>query len=377
MSPVTLYAGFCNLQRRVESLERDLLIMVVPEPVNTPVQHKQLVRQPGTINMAERNEKSTPPRTPSPNPSRRGGRVETPSASSDATYIPHDRFVGDGEIDKQSSPTLDDVHIPSEKFHVPGMSGTAPESDTAENFVAPARRSSLSWASLTGPLRHPESIYDSSLRLHSRAQSVAESTRPIWRPDTVDDGTLSTHSRGLSLGALSANRPHTRIGVHGESDPDRCRSRQSDSDTISILSDILQSFEPSLSRLASDASTRRKQSIKRWSQQTRPSQIMTPIVEQRRPGKEGARLSRCTQDWDPNAVQESDSVELQTAGDTTSDEEDAVFLSGLPLLLLIMGLCLVVSLISIDRTIITTVSAQTLRKVGFTHPLLGNPIHYR
>jgi hypothetical protein len=41
---------------------------------------------------------------------------------------------------------------------------------------------------------------------------------------------------------------------------------------------------------------------------------------------------------------------------STADKEEEGFLSGWPLTLLVVGLCLAVFLISIDRTIITTVS---------------------
>lgn len=125
-----------------------------------------------------------------------------------------------------------------------------------------------------------------------------------------------------------------------------------DSDRLSILSDILSAYPPALSRLASNASS--KASRGRDYQRQR---ALTPIYEQRHPGKEGARLSRHTRDWSPGVADEVEEAErngkLRKAA--AAAEDDGAYLQGLPLGLLVLGLCLVVFLISIDRTIITTV----------------------
>ncbi|KAI0598451.1 major facilitator superfamily domain-containing protein [Biscogniauxia sp. FL1348] len=78
----------------------------------------------------------------------------------------------------------------------------------------------------------------------------------------------------------------------------------------------------------------------------------TPASEQRHPGKPSARISRCTQPFEPATAEEEEEGRA-TSGSSSSPASDG-FLRGGPLVLLTIGLSLVVFLISIDRTIITT-----------------------
>lgn len=91
--------------------------------------------------------------------------------------------------------------------------------------------------------------------------------------------------------------------------------------------------------------------------------------EQRHPGKEGARLSRTTRIFElplESTSEKDDDAHLgstsneRTGADVESNNEiegdDGDYLKGWPLALAIIGICLAVFLVSIDRTIITTVS---------------------
>ncbi|KAI1488012.1 major facilitator superfamily domain-containing protein [Biscogniauxia mediterranea] len=93
----------------------------------------------------------------------------------------------------------------------------------------------------------------------------------------------------------------------------------------------------------------------------------TPASEQRHPGKPSARISRCTQAFEPAITEEEGGRARQPfpaaaaaadGGSSSSSPDEGVandgFLRGVPLVLLTVGLSLVVFLISIDRTIITT-----------------------
>ncbi|KAI1857170.1 hypothetical protein JX265_011371 [Neoarthrinium moseri] len=135
-------------------------------------------------------------------------------------------------------------------------------------------------------------------------------------------------------------------------------SMDDDSDNYSILSDILSAYEPPLSHLASNPSLRSHSTRQRH-------RLLTPITEQRHPGKEGVRLSKYTREWQPKLSEEGEKPHLQrlqphgesveaAAEASAVNNDDEGFVHGLSLALLIMGLCLVVFLISIDRTSITT-----------------------
>ncbi|KAI8624124.1 MFS general substrate transporter [Xylariaceae sp. FL1651] len=126
-------------------------------------------------------------------------------------------------------------------------------------------------------------------------------------------------------------------------------SNTSDIDRSTILADLLLASAPQLRHLAKSSSINTASSVRR-------SPSVTPTAEQRHPGKPGVRLSNFHRPFEPdiNEKQEDDwglNTPTMAAKNAPADE---VFVTGLPLILLIIGLSLVVFLISIDRTIITT-----------------------
>ncbi|KAK7962609.1 uncharacterized protein PG986_003434 [Apiospora aurea] len=183
---------------------------------------------------------------------------------------------------------------------------------------------------------HHDSITDSdhfkSMHRHSRCFSTTTSERPL---------------------SFNPDEPEPQLDVpesaHGKDETKR-RSRFSlDTDRFSVLSDILLMYSPGLSRLASDSS----QENRHLKNRDRRLQVLTPISEQRHPGKIGARLSRNTVPWEPSFEENRDAdrvdKSLRDALESSNHE-----VKGWSLALLIIGLSLVVFLISIDRTIITT-----------------------
>jgi hypothetical protein len=125
-----------------------------------------------------------------------------------------------------------------------------------------------------------------------------------------------------------------------------------------LITDIISSTEPSLRHLASH-STLKSSSHKVSREQRR---LSTPVSEQRHPGKPGAHIHRTTRnldevlDWDnvtepPHAL---DVVE-EEEDDVKLDEIETVHPGPWSLAFLTTGICLSVFLISLDRTIITTV----------------------
>lgn len=200
--------------------------------------------------------------------------------------------------------------------------------------------------------RAHDSITDSdhfgSIYRHSRCYSTTTSERPLRQADSMYERPLS----------FNADEPEPQLDVpesaHHKDESEK-RSRFShDNERFSVLSDILLMYSPGLSRLASNSSQENHYIKNR----ERRLQVLTPISEQRHPGKAGARLSRCTIPWDPplDNPEDADRVDqsLRDALDKTESSNNEV--KGLSLALLITGLSLVVFLISIDRTIITTVS---------------------
>ncbi|KAI1638766.1 MFS general substrate transporter [Biscogniauxia mediterranea] len=176
-------------------------------------------------------------------------------------------------------------------------------------------------------------------KAHSREQSSSSSTySTLTRTDTIK-------STGAALPRLSL------------SDIDEF-------DRYETLSDFLVASGPRLQYLASigtiDAAFLRTDSARRTTLGG------TPASEQRHPGKPSARISRCTQPFEPAVTEEAGeegrarqpSPAAAAADRGSSSSPDGVandgFLRGVPLVLLTIGLSLVVFLISIDRTIITT-----------------------
>ena len=92
---------------------------------------------------------------------------------------------------------------------------------------------------------------------------------------------------------------------------------------------------------------------------SRRSRVLTPITEQRHPGKEGLKISKSTRMFEPDLYEDNEFSMNGSQTITEKDGADESFLSGWPLTFLIVGLCLAVFLISIDRTIITTVRNPT------------------
>jgi hypothetical protein len=96
-------------------------------------------------------------------------------------------------------------------------------------------------------------------------------------------------------------------------------------------------------------------------------------ADQRHPGKAGVRISRNTRLFEPDAFDEKEEEHLrqirvareealaqlaapEPLAKSPSQKDEGEYLSGWPLILLLTGICLAVFLISLDRTIIVTVS---------------------
>lgn len=179
------------------------------------------------------------------------------------------------------------------------------------------------------------------------------SMSPFWLADELI-GSVSdfkaAHRRDLSTASSKT------LNAGSEADSQRRFRLDSISDVpeptqrYSALADLLIDSAPHLRHLAT---VRTDDAGFRLSSDRPKRQLVTPVSEQRHPGKPGVRLSRTQKPYEPS-VQESDRESQPSSAGQSVDNGD--FLQGLPLLLLTIGLSLVVFLISIDRTIITTVS---------------------
>ena len=92
--------------------------------------------------------------------------------------------------------------------------------------------------------------------------------------------------------------------------------------------------------------------------------LRTPVTEQRYPGRPGGKIEQIRSQYDNPTLDNMDEKETGSAArneqpppdeNSIADEE---FVTGFPLVCLVIGLMLAVFLISIDRTIISTVSEK-------------------
>ncbi|GKT41661.1 efflux pump roqT [Colletotrichum spaethianum] len=134
------------------------------------------------------------------------------------------------------------------------------------------------------------------------------------------------------------------------------------SETASIISSI---FATPLRHLASNPSLKGSLST---GAPPNTEQRITPVTEQRHPGKAGVRISRFTRPFEPDIDEEDDGsdyrrqvlhLEKQRTEKRDSElaqtaDEKVEWIEGWPLAFLLLGICLVVFLISVDRTILTT-----------------------
>ncbi|KAK2038902.1 major facilitator superfamily transporter [Colletotrichum somersetense] len=143
------------------------------------------------------------------------------------------------------------------------------------------------------------------------------------------------------------------------------RSSEPHSETASIISSI---FDTPLRHLASNSSLKGSMSTGTTAS---AEQRITPVTEQRHPGKAGVRISRFTRPFEPDIDEEDDGsgyqrqvIDTETVRAETRDSEltqaagekgeKDEWIEGWPLAFLLLGICLVVLLTSVDRTIITT-----------------------
>ncbi|XXH05488.1 hypothetical protein Hte_011918 [Hypoxylon texense] len=198
------------------------------------------------------------------------------------------------------------------------LSSTAYDGDAARSSIPPTNSMSPFW--LADELIGSVSDFKAA---HRRDLSTTSSK-------TLNAGSEADSQRRFRLDSIS-DAPET----------------QAQAQRYSALADLLIDSAPHLRHLAT---VRTDDAGFRLSSDRPKRQLVTPVSEQRHPGKPGVRLSRTQKPYEPS-VQESDRDSRPSSSDSAHKDD---FLEGLPLILLIIGLSLVVFLISIDRTIITT-----------------------
>lgn len=152
---------------------------------------------------------------------------------------------------------------------------------------------------------------------------------------------------------------------HRNGEPQASDSDDSKSPSSDLLGDILRAAEEAVSapiqQLAPDyrSETYSIASRQRSVRSLRKKSI--PIEDQRHPGKPGARISRTTRNIDEVLELESERdankerEHSQDSSITIQEADDAEYPGPVPLAILLISICLVVFLVSLDRTIITTV----------------------
>ncbi|KAI2622513.1 MFS general substrate transporter [Hypoxylon sp. NC1633] len=177
-----------------------------------------------------------------------------------------------------------------------------------------------------------------------------DSYSPYWLADELIGSVAefkAAHSRDISTASSRT------LTAWSDTDSQARLNRTStiDQDRTATLADLLIGTAPHLRHLSTIRTDNSRFLI---SSETPRRNLVTPVEEQRHPGKPGAKISRNSRQFDPDSPKGSDDgsqMSIAAKGDSVGKNE---FLEGIPLLLLIIGLSLVCFLISIDRTIITT-----------------------
>ncbi|KAI1802900.1 MFS general substrate transporter [Daldinia bambusicola] len=165
---------------------------------------------------------------------------------------------------------------------------------------------------------------------------------PYWLADELVDSVSKlkhSHSRGIST---ASSNTLTNGGSEFGS--------QIHLDRHATLADLLIDSAPHLRHLST---VRTDDSKFRIVSSTPKERLVTPVEEQRHPGKPGVQFYN-SRPFEPEPPKESDVRSQRSSVTVTETTSQNQFLQGIPLFLLILGLSLVVFLISIDRTIITT-----------------------
>ncbi|KAI0380193.1 MFS general substrate transporter [Hypomontagnella monticulosa] len=185
---------------------------------------------------------------------------------------------------------------------------------------------------------------------HSNA-TLRQQASPLWFADELIEKVSefkATHRRDFST---TSSKTLTNGGSDTDSQARLHSSSLSEADRYATLADLLIDSAPHLRHLAT---VRMEDSKFRIASDTPKRQLVTPVEEQRHPGKPGVQFTNA-QPYKPDLAEDSDEQSQQSSTTTVAEGvSDNQFLQGIPLILLIIGLSLVVFLISIDRTIITT-----------------------
>lgn len=233
------------------------------------------------------------------------------------------------------------------------------------------RRTSSITLAAGGPMSPTIPKRMSSLQRHGSLR-ITPRVRPMSPSDAV-----AAEQRAYSLVV-------NRVPSHAISDIQIVRNgnntggvSEPHSETASIISSI---FAPPLRHLASHPSL--NGSLSKGG--PRRSSLLTPVDEQRHPGKAGARISRFTRPFEPDideddgedylrqvrrleALRAQQRISSVLAADALDEKNQ--WTEGWPLAFLVIGICLVVFLISVDRTILTTVCdaiSENLSWVAFS-----------
>ncbi|KAI1650071.1 MFS general substrate transporter [Daldinia loculata] len=165
---------------------------------------------------------------------------------------------------------------------------------------------------------------------------------PFWLSGELIDGVSKlkySHSRDISTASSKT--------LNGGSETDS----QVHLDRQTTLADLLIDSAPHLRHL----STVRTDDAKfRIVSSTPKERLVTPVGEQRHPGKPGLQFRKTSRPYELEPQVDSDRRSQRSSVTVAEAADQDQFLQGIPLLLLTIGLSLVVFLISIDRTIITT-----------------------
>lgn len=295
-----------------------------------------------------------------------------------------DRESGRQEGSKDNVEAIKDGTKPQ----LAGSTSGEAESQSGRNKEIPTERS-ISQKSLQQPEeRQPRVSHDSLSNRKEKSRNMSSDSRPSTMESTKAGSDYAGFGSIARLEKLSLEEESTRIlrptlsrGTRKSSDNDTNRAPRNTAALNELFTDIIASAAPSLRHLASQSTLGESVSSAKRRSRTyeRPNRLSTPVEEQRHPGKPGLWSDQFMKnidemvDWETkeaNAISLASTSNLDVFGARSKPEKNEVVIAPpepqeldaeieypgtLALTILTIGLCLSVLLISLDRTIITTV----------------------
>lgn len=266
---------------------------------------------------------------------------------------------------EQARENATQLHSPKSPAEIAGASNGQPSSRLNNE---PSSETLISCRNPSSPLENGSKKSLDSLRdMKSKLEAIKTNSRPNTGESTEVGSELADIESEFHKPSLEGSQPRDSY------DHEAHKSSKNNKALNEIFADVISSAEPSLRHLASqNAPGDSGCSVQRSKSYRRANRLSTPMGDQRHPGKPNLWSGRFMMDIDEivdwEAEQNQKIFKAANSSDDAfrGDDEHGVsseepqeleteYPGSIALTFLMIGLCLSVFLISLDRTIITTV----------------------